>query len=338
MACGSNTGAPMSTVTRPSALMRGSMMPLSGADPRAVALRQAPVAHEAHEAARAIAALLDLAAVGVVDHVFEIDALARRGPHRKHLVGAHAEVAVRQEAVLAGRQVQPCAGLVEHDEVVAGALHLGETDTHGPDYRGSGRRARSSAFMLGAHPSPHPLPCASPTGHPNASRNRKTWSNAILERRGGTLLNLDRALLWSEPLARGWNVYLRNVRTGLSASRKLRELGICTVALLTGAHYEYHHHAPDFLAAGGTQPELDALAAFVAAPAGAVPGGALAGDAALVVQYAAQMTRDVKVDDALFARMRERFDTTELVEITSAIATYNMVARFLVALGVTPEE
>jgi alkylhydroperoxidase family enzyme len=56
-----------------------------------------------------------------------------------------------------------------------------------------------------------------------------------------------------------------------------------------------------------------------------------------VVQYAAQMTRDVKVDDALFARMRERFNTTEVVEITSAIATYNMVARFLVALGVTPE-
>jgi len=160
---------------------------------------------------------------------------------------------------------------------------------------------------------------------------------AILQRRGGTLLNLDRALLWSEPLARGWNVYLKNVRTGLGASRKLRELGICTVALVTGAAYEYHHHAPDFLAAGGRQEELDALQAFVAAGcAGPLPAG-LAGDEALVVRYAAQMTRDVRVDDALFAQLQERFDTTELVEITAAIATYNMVARFLVALGVTPE-
>ena len=50
------------------------------------------------------------------------------------------------------------------------------------------------------------------------------------------------------------------------------------------------------------------------------------------------MTRDVKVDEALFAQLQERFDTTELVEITAAIATYNMVARFLLALGVTPEE
>jgi alkylhydroperoxidase family enzyme len=162
--------------------------------------------------------------------------------------------------------------------------------------------------------------------------------NSILERRGGTFLNLDRALLWSEPLARGWNVYLRSVRTGLGASRKLRELGICTVALLTGADYEYHHHAPDFLAAGGSQAELDALRSFAANPSGGVTGGALGKDEALIVRYAAQMTRDVKVDDALFAQLRERFDTTELVELTSAIATYNMVARFLVALGITPED
>jgi len=68
------------------------------------------------------------------------------------------------------------------------------------------------------------------------------------------------------------------------------------------------------------------------------PGPALGRDEALVAQYAASMTRHVKVPDALFERMRERFDTTELVEITAAIATYNMVARFLVALGVSPED
>ncbi len=161
--------------------------------------------------------------------------------------------------------------------------------------------------------------------------------DAILARRGGALLNLDRALLWSEPLASGWNVYLKNVRTGLAASRKLRELGICTVALLTGASYEYVHHAPDYLAAGGTQAELDALQSFARSPNGKTVEG-LSGDEALVVRYAAQMTRDVKVDDAVFAQMQARFETSELVEITAAIATYNMVARFLVALGVTPEE
>ena len=162
---------------------------------------------------------------------------------------------------------------------------------------------------------------------------------AITERRGGTLLNLDRALLWSEPLARGWNGYLKAVRTELPTSRKLRELGICTVALLTGADYEYPHHAPDFLAAGGTQAELDALKAALAdnprAPAVTMALGALE---KIVIQYAAQMTLDVKVQDDVFVHLKRHMDTTQIVELTAAIATYNMVARFLVALGVSPEE
>jgi alkylhydroperoxidase family enzyme len=161
---------------------------------------------------------------------------------------------------------------------------------------------------------------------------------AIAERRGGTLLNLDRALLWSEPLARGWNIFLKAVRTELPTSRRLRELGICTVALLTGAHYEYHHHAPDFIAAGGTQTQLDALQTWVRGDLLQSPASVVLDDIdALVIRYAAQMTRDVQVSDAVFDAMQAHFDTTEIVELTSAIATYNMVARILVALQITPE-
>ena len=164
---------------------------------------------------------------------------------------------------------------------------------------------------------------------------------AILKRRGGEFINLDKALLWSEPLARGWNVYLKAVRTDLPTSWKLRELGICTVALLTGAAYEYHHHAPDFLKAGGTQAELDALrvvcAVYQSNTAVAQSNRALAATESIVIQYAAQMTLDVKVSDAVFAQLKQHFDTTQIVELTAAIATYNMVARFLVALDVSPE-
>ena len=159
--------------------------------------------------------------------------------------------------------------------------------------------------------------------------------DAILKRRGGVLIELDKLLLWSEPVARGWNVYLGAVRTGLPTSRKLRELGILTVALLTGADYEYKHHAPDFLAAGGVQAELDALSRFVQSnPRSAVADSALGAIESAVIEYAVQVTLDVKVSDATFARMKAHFDTTELVEMTVAIATYNMVARILVPLGV----
>jgi alkylhydroperoxidase family enzyme len=163
--------------------------------------------------------------------------------------------------------------------------------------------------------------------------------DAIKARRGGTLINLDKALLWSEPLARGWNTYLRAVRTELPTSRKLRELGICTVALLTGAHYEYHHHAPDFLAAGGSQAQLDALQAFMRLNPRGIPDAAVLDELdRLVIRYAAQMTLDVQVSDEVFNALRRHFDETGLVELTSAIATYNMVARFLVALQITPEK
>ena len=159
--------------------------------------------------------------------------------------------------------------------------------------------------------------------------------DAILKRRGGALIELDKVLLWSEPVARGWNVYLKAVRTGLPTSRKLRELGICTVALLTGADYEYKHHAPDFLQAGGVQAELDALNRFIQSnPRAALADPALGAMESAVIEYAVQVTLDVKVSDAAFAKMKLHFDTTQLVEITVAIATYNMVARILVPLGV----
>jgi alkylhydroperoxidase family enzyme len=44
------------------------------------------------------------------------------------------------------------------------------------------------------------------------------------------------------------------------------------------------------------------------------------------------------VPDSLFRELSARFSKTELVELTAAIATYNMVARFLVALQVQQEE
>ena len=58
------------------------------------------IVHEAHEAARAVAALLDLAAVGVEDAVAEIRFGVLGGFHQQDLVAAHAEMAVGQQAQL----------------------------------------------------------------------------------------------------------------------------------------------------------------------------------------------------------------------------------------------
>ncbi len=156
---------------------------------------------------------------------------------------------------------------------------------------------------------------------------------AIRARRGGTLLNLDLALLWSEPLARGWNAMLGAVRREFAVDSRLKEIAICTVARLTGADYEFAHHWPEYVKAGGREalrPKLDD-------PGRAAEDSAFDADERLAIRYAIAMTREVQVPDALFAELSARFGRTELVELTAAIATYNMVARFLVALEVVKE-
>ena len=153
---------------------------------------------------------------------------------------------------------------------------------------------------------------------------------AIEKRRGGTLINLDRALLWSEPLARGWNVFVGAVRRELSVSARLREIAICVVARATEADYEFTHHWPEYVKAGGN----DALRDKFRDVDKAVDDPAFDADERLVMRYALAVTRSVKVPEPLFDAMRKRFSETEIVEITAAIAAYNMVARILVALEV----
>lgn len=159
--------------------------------------------------------------------------------------------------------------------------------------------------------------------------------DAIRQRRGGTLLNLDRMLLNSPAFAQGWNAFLREVRTGLQLSPKLRELAMCVVAVLNGAEYEFHHHAPVFIEAGGSDAQVQALRT----PDSAAQDTVLFNEEErAAIQLTLEMTRNVAVNDATFLRVRTALQSDQLTtELVGVIATYNMVSRFLVALGVEPE-
>lgn len=157
---------------------------------------------------------------------------------------------------------------------------------------------------------------------------------AIRARRGGELLLLDRMLLHSPPLALGWNALLDAVRSRLTLQPRLRELVICAVGVLNGAEYEIDQHAGPFRQAGGTDRQLQALRDWDEA----------LGDATLfdateraVLQLAKVMTRDVRVPEQTLAAVRVALGSDrQVVELVGVIATYNMVSRFLVALGVEP--
>ncbi|HEV3484638.1 MAG TPA: carboxymuconolactone decarboxylase family protein [Vicinamibacterales bacterium] len=160
----------------------------------------------------------------------------------------------------------------------------------------------------------------------------KAIVDAVRARRGGKLLELDRMLLHSPPLAAGWNGMLGAVRQQLSLSPKLRELAILAVAVVNGAEYEFRQHAPEFLKAGGTQAQVDALQD----PDCALLDEALF-DAAerAVLALTIEMTRTVRVADATFDAARRALPREQhVVELVGTVAAYNMVSRFLVALGV----
>jgi alkylhydroperoxidase family enzyme len=153
----------------------------------------------------------------------------------------------------------------------------------------------------------------------------------IRARRGGQLLDLDRMLIHSPPYAQGWNTLLGAVRRSLDLDAQLRELAICTVARLNDARYEWRQHAPEYLAAGGTQEKLDALD-DVASAARDTRFDALE---RATLALSLEMTLNVQVSDGTMAEVRRLLGDRQAVELVGTIAAYNMVSRFLEALGIS---
>jgi alkylhydroperoxidase family enzyme len=158
---------------------------------------------------------------------------------------------------------------------------------------------------------------------------------AIRQRRGGQFINLDRMLLHSTPIAEGWNHFVGGIRNNLSLDSRLRELAMCGVAVLNGAEYEFFHHAPPFIKAGGTEEQVKALRLIGQPSFPKALFSSLENDA---VELTLQMTRNIQVDSALMKRLQATLGNTDTVELVTVVAAYNMVSRFLIALDVNPEE
>lgn len=148
-------------------------------------------------------------------------------------------------------------------------------------------------------------------------------------------------LLVSPALARGWNAHLGAVRTGFTLAARLRELAICAVAVLNGADYELEQHLPLYRQAGGSERAVDVLRSYQSSHDAAALFNAAEAFGAVehaVLELTIEMTLHISVSDATFERVRSGLkDDQQTVELVAVIATYNMVSRFLVALGVDAE-
>ncbi|KAN0060687.1 hypothetical protein ACQY0O_007345 [Thecaphora frezii] len=180
-------------------------------------------------------------------------------------------------------------------------------------------------------------------------------ADAIRERRGPArgLTPLDGMLLNAPAIANGWNTILGATRTANSIPDDLRELMILRVAVHNRANFEWIQHEPVAVKAGVTVPQLQAVR-DLRTPLSASTVLSPLQKAALELTDA--MTRDVRMPDATFERVRSLFAehvaqsgaeaqsvdgfegealvNRKVVEATLTCAVYNMVSRFLVALDV----
>jgi alkylhydroperoxidase family enzyme len=157
--------------------------------------------------------------------------------------------------------------------------------------------------------------------------------DAIKSRRpGGKLLNLDRMLLNSPNFAKGWNSMFGAIRNQLSLPGNLRELAIMSIGVLNKADYEWVQHEPEFLKAGGTRQQLDALKQMKS-------DDKLWNEqerATLRLTY--EMTKDVRPKQETIDKVRSLLGDQQTVELIGTIAGYNMVSRFALATGLEAEK
>ncbi|KAK3301429.1 AhpD-like protein [Chaetomium fimeti] len=130
---------------------------------------------------------------------------------------------------------------------------------------------------------------------------------------------LDLALLHAPAVADGWNSFLGAVRTRTGLAADLREIAISRVAVVNRAWYEWAHHAPLAEEGGVSKEGMQVVRREgelrLADP---VPDG-LTAEQWAVVCYADEMTRNVQVRDETFAKLREMFGETGIVEITATV-------------------
>jgi alkylhydroperoxidase family enzyme len=156
---------------------------------------------------------------------------------------------------------------------------------------------------------------------------------AIQSRRpGGKLLNLDRMLLNSPNFTKGWNTMFAAIRNQLSLPANLREIAILRIGVLNNADYEWIQHEPEFLKAGGTRQQLDAL------KQSKIDDKLWSEPERAALRLTDEMTKDVKPKQETVDKVRALIGDQKTVELMGTIAGYNMVSRFVVATGLEAEQ
>lgn len=191
-------------------------------------------------------------------------------------------------------------------------------------------------------PNPNPNPTTTTT---TTEEDQAIISRIAARRAPRPLQPLDLALLHAPPVADGWNSFLGAIRTRTTQlDAAVRELVICRVAVCNRAWYEWGHHAPLALAAGVSEAALarGGVVRFEGAyytdngddkkkeekegegGLGSWEEAGLTEKQWVALNYADEMTRNVRVGDGTFEELRRVCGggvggEREVVEITATV-------------------
>ena len=149
--------------------------------------------------------------------------------------------------------------------------------------------------------------------------------------RRGKLLNLYRVLLNSASIAEAWQAFNQAIRFNTTLDDQARELAILRVAQLNGADYQFQIHATQYAPACGLTPQQ------VAALDGSEHSSLFQPAHRALLAYADAMTVDIEVSDAVFNKLKQHYNDTQIVELTVLIGAYNMHTRVGRALRIDAE-
>ena len=149
--------------------------------------------------------------------------------------------------------------------------------------------------------------------------------------RGVALPNLYRVIGLAPPMLRAWIDFAWPLRLHAKTPRRIRELLILRGAQVSGARYEWVHHAAMALAAGVTQAQIDALDGWERSALFDAREQA-------VLRLADEVTRGPAASAACIESLKRHFSNAEIVELTLTASFYVCVARFLQSVDVDLED
>lgn len=182
---------------------------------------------------------------------------------------------------------------------------------------------------------PAEAPTSASPSNPDPAATAAVYARIAARRAPRPLIPLDLALLHSPPVADGWNGFLGAIRTQTVVAEAVLELAVSRVGALTDAVWEWRAHSALAAKAGVSRAALEWVLKKEPVDSIAAEGvDGLGEKEVAVIRYTDAMTKDIKVQDGVFDKLKDFFSEREIVELTTAIAAYNCVSRFLVAMDV----